>query len=130
MIFIKQIESHIKIKTIGVSVAVRYDEEDIPNNFPFRDGDMWNVKIDVEKQSIIGWPSGITGGFYMKICDQGTYTLFDEDDHEVACIQNNYVPNALLPGEYGDYLEMIIDDNGLITNWLSDANFSNFSEAY
>ena len=42
--------------------------------------------------------------------------------------KDGYVPNALLPGNYGDYLSLNINENGLITNWRPDANLSDFEE--
>mgnify|MGYP006214627153 CR=1 FL=1 len=41
----------------------------------------------------------------------------------VLSIEDDYVPNKLIPGQYGDYIVMDIDENGKIANWrpnLSD----------
>ena len=62
----------------------------------------------------------------MKVCDQGSYTLYDGNDIEIASIDENYVPNSLLPGSYGGYLHLVIDENGVITNWKSNADFDDF----
>jgi hypothetical protein len=120
------VPTEVEIKTVRVEIAVRYGEEDIPNDFPFRVGDMWIATIDIDKGKIIDWPQGKTGSFCMKICDEGSYFLQDVEGKEVLSIESNYVPNALLPGEYGDYLELDIDETGTITNWLEDADLSDF----
>lgn len=36
------------------------------------------------------------------------------------------VPNKLLPGEYGDYLALDIDEVGIIKNWLDNPELSEF----
>lgn len=121
-----KIEKEVDIKFVQLNVAVRYNEEDIPNDFPMRDGDMWNAIIDIDEHRILDWPKGRTGDFYMKICDQGSYYLLDAEKNCVGSIEDDYVPNALLPGKYGDYLEMRIDENGIVTNWKKSISFSDF----
>jgi len=119
-------EIEIEIKWVDIEVAVRYGVEDMPQDFPFRVGDVWAVQVDIDTGIIKGWPQGYAGEFYMKICDEGTYRLLATDGTEIASIEENYVPNALLPGQYGDYLEMKIDATGKVTNWLSNPSLSNF----
>ncbi len=111
---------------IGIAAAVRYEEEDMPNDAPMRDGGMWRAMVNADTHRIIDWPEGKTLSFYMKVCDEGIYTLYDKDKNLIT-EKSGYVPNDLLPGEYGDYLELKIDETGLITNWLSDADFSDFT---
>ncbi len=50
------------------------------------------------------------------MCDAGTYSLYDVGGDCLATI-NGYVPNGVVPGSYGDYIELKIDENGFITNW-------------
>lgn len=123
-----KIEKTVNIKRLVVSVPVRYGQEDMPNDAPGRKGDNWLAAIDVDTHTVIDWPQGETLSFYMKVTDQGSYLLFDEDGEQVMAIVQDYVPNEFLPGEYGDYLELDIDENGVITNWLSDANLSEFNK--
>lgn len=124
---ILKIQKQVNIVRLNLQVAVRYDEEDMPNDAPMRNGDMWVATIDLDSQKIDCWPQGKTLEFYMKVCDEGIYTLFDDEGNEVLK-REGYVPNQLLPGEYGDYLELKIDENGVITNWLEDANFDDFKD--
>lgn len=64
----------------------------------------------------------------MKVCDQGTYVLLDADLKELARLENEYVPCDLFRGSGGDYLELDIDETGKITNWLENANLSDFED--
>lgn len=121
-----KIEKEVDIKMVKIDVAVRYGDEDMRNDFPLRKGDMWSAIIDIDKKKILDWPQGIQGNFYMKICDEGSYFLLDAEGNTVASIENDYVPNSLLPGEYGDYLALDIDEEGIITNWKSSISFKDF----
>ncbi len=119
-----KVEKKVEIKKVRVEVAVRYDDEDIPYDFPLRNGDMWIGTIDVDNGKIIDWPQGESGELSMKICDEGSYYLLDENDNVILSIEEDYVPNKLLPGTYGDYIDLKINEEGIITNWMPDANFS------
>jgi len=119
-------KKEVEAKFVKISVYVRYGEEDIPNDFPLRTGDMWNATIDLDTHQIQDWPQGETGDFSMKICDEGSYYLLDEQGNQIASIEGDYVPNSLLPGSYGDYLGLEIDENGFVTNWLENPTLKNF----
>lgn len=123
---IVKVEKEIEIKFVKLSVAVRYDDEDIPFDFPFRNGDMWNAKIDIDNGSVVDWPQGQKGNLEMKICDEGSYYLLDENENVILSIENDYVPNRLLPGSYGDYLKLHIGENGVISNWYSKPSIEDF----
>lgn len=116
-------------KYIIVDVPVRYDNEDMPYDAPLRSGDNWRALIDLDTATIVDWPQGKTLSFKdMKICDEGIYTLLDADKNEIAR-RADYVPNALLPGAYGDYLSLDINEEGVITNWKASARLSDFEES-
>ena len=115
----------VDIKYITIEIAVRYEEEDIPMNAPMRDGDLWKASVDIDTGKIIDWPQGQTLDLYMKVCDEGTYRLFDADWTELACI-DGYVPNGIVPGRYGDYVGLKIDKLGVITNWPTKPTFDDF----
>jgi hypothetical protein len=124
----RTIEQEIDVATIRIEVAVRYEEEDIPNDFPFRDGSMWCADVDMDTGKITDWPQGKAGTLSMKVCDQGTYTLFDRAGNELARLENDYCPNRVVPGEYGDYINLEIDATGTITNWIKKPDFGAFFE--
>jgi len=55
---------------------------------------------------------------HVKACDQGQYELFDAAGNFIGRREDDYVPNKVIPGEYGDYIALRIDlETGQITNW-------------
>ncbi|WP_404463052.1 hypothetical protein LG331_09745 [Vreelandella aquamarina] len=107
----------IEIERVKVSLPVRHDDEDMPYDFPLRNGDVWEATIMVDSGQIIEWPEGQLGEFEIKVCDEGSYTLLSPSGEEVGSINQNYVPNGLIPGEYGDYVSLKIGSDGVILNW-------------
>lgn len=119
----------IEVSAVRVSLHVRYEEEDIPNDFPLRTGDMWNATIYIDSGRIKEWPRPQSGTLHMKVCDEGTYTLLGPDGKEIATIEQNYVPHGVIPGKYGDYVDLKINSFGTITNWPQNPDVSAFFEA-
>lgn len=119
----RMVESEIDVKLVRVQAAVRYEDEDMPNNYPHRKGDMWDVLINVETGQILNWPKGVAPlRLHMKVTDCGSYSLIDGAGQVIASIDQNYVPGCF-PGEHcGDYLIFDIDGAGNITNWKIDAD--------
>jgi hypothetical protein len=113
--------THIKL-----ACAVNYGEEEIPNDFPGRVGEMWHAKVNLDTGKIEGWPAGKTADIHLTVNDCGTYTLLTEDGREVAKRENNYVPHGVVPGIYGDTVELKIAADGTITNWPRTLNTSAF----
>ena len=112
-----KIEKEIDFRSVHIKVPVRYEEEQIPNDFPLRVGDTWEATIDIDSGQISEWPKGEEGSIHLKVCDEGIYTLFDEHGSQVGSIEQNYAPNGLIPGEYGDYVIMDIGQDGIVKNW-------------
>ena len=121
-----KIEKEVDIKTLLVQVPVRYGTEDIPSDFPLRIGDVWTARIGVDDGIIDSWPQGQSGRLQMKVCDEGVYKLLDEKGEEIAAIYQDYVPHGIISGEYGDYIDLIIDDSGRVTNWPKSPTFDEF----
>ncbi len=119
-------EQGIEINIIHVILPVAYEEEDIPNDFPMRRGDMWEANILIDTGKIVEWPQGKTGHLFMKVCDGGTYRLIRNDGSCVAQIIQDYVPNGIIPGEFGDYVDLRINAEGIITNWPKKPDVSAF----
>lgn len=126
----------LEVKYVKVELPIRYGEEDIPKNFPLREEvpadkygyDWWKGTIDINTGKILEWPLGESGEFYLKVVDEGSYYLLDENQKIVASIKQDYVPNQLLPPTdgYGDYVDFEIDVNGIITNWYKKPVVSDF----
>ena len=126
MIFTVKQPVKIDIKFVVIDVPVKSDEEDMPNDFPFRTGDRWRIVVDIESGQIVDWPKGVISAGYMKVTDGGTYRLLDSQQAQHAAIEENYVPHGVVPGNYGDYIELDIDENGIITNWPKKPDVSEF----
>lgn len=126
------IEKEFDVKYVIIDVEPRYigdsDDDDMPTDFPMLDESKkcWKVKVDVETGVIYGWPKGDVRNLHIKVCDMGTYSLIDSNGEVIAEIHNGYVPNGVIPGSYGDYIELNIDGDGVITNWPSSPDFSGF----
>jgi len=118
----------VDILAIQVNIAVRYDEEDIPNDFPGREGDMWNGIIHIESGKIKGWGGG-KRTLAMKVCDQGSYRLLDCRGIAIAEIDNDYVPSCI-PGEYGDYIDFSILEDGTIERWNEFCTEDNIKKSF
>lgn len=121
-----KVEKEVEIYAVKVCVAVRYDEEDIPNDFPLREGDVWNAIITIDEGRVIGWPEGQKGHLAMKVCDQGSYHLLDSDYNTILSIEDDCVPNKLIPGKYGDYIDLQIGVGGLVGNWYKNPSIADF----
>lgn len=123
------VKREVEAKYLSMTVVVRYGDEDMPYDAPLRSGDSWSAVIDLDDARIENWPEGQTLLIdNMKVCDSGTYILLDADRNEIACIEECYVPSALLPGDCGDYLTLNIAETGKITNWLKRPNLSDFED--
>lgn len=124
----KEIEVNILLIDIGIDFVGDADDDDMPADFPLlNEGkDRWVAKIDIDTGKIISWPKGEVREMYIKVRDDGNYKLFDDKNNEVDALMQEYVPNRLVPGEYGDYIDLKIDGDGFITNWSNKPDLSDF----
>lgn len=120
----------VDAKVLRIKIPVRYEEEDIPNDFPRRVGDDWIADIDIDTGQILDWKIGESGEMYMKVCDEGEYELRDKKAKIIVRLEGDYVPNSLLPPSdgYGDYVHFVIDENGFITNWYKNPSLGDFQK--
>lgn len=59
---------------------------------------------------------------YLKIRDEMSFTLHDENNVQLGEYEG-YVPNDIIPGEFGDYMDLKIDlDTGQIVNWFKPSS--------
>lgn len=111
---------------LQVHAGVRYWEdatvgmiEDTEGDLiPCRNGEYWEPKIKIDTGIIVNWEQGKVADIHYKVCDDGKYSILDEDGQvitERAC----YVPNILCIDDdgFGDYIIMKVKDNGQIENW-------------
>ena len=115
-----------RIKTLEVKVIIYEGKGIIINGvddykgrlIPCRIGDFWCPVIDIDSGIITNWECGKRADIYLKVCDEGSYYIKDENGKTVMFL-DGYVPEMMCPKEsgYGDYIIMDIDENGLIGKW-------------
>ena len=133
-----------------IQIALPYDKRDDYNLINFDDGVMTELEsdedfrppmlddntlllvfmIDMKERRMLNWDYGEYIRIWAKVCDSGTYTLYDEHHTPLWQIKG-YVPNKLIPPlehGWGDYLELCVSDNGEVLNWPTYLDFSDFVE--
>ena len=143
-----------KVKYMRLVLPVRYDEEDMPNCMPFRNGNVFDVSYDIKSGDIVDFMKdcididGIIDWNIlnnrvsanrlednlifelndMKVTDEGRYYLLDENFNVLYSLEEEYVPDShSVDGEYGDYINLHIDlNNGKILNLKQNATFKEF----
>lgn len=129
------VKKEFEVKYLHADCGVRYWEDASVNGvedengdlIPCKEEDRWKPLIDLETGKILNWEQGKTADTHYKVCDDGVYTLLDENKEAIKEI-DGYVPSVMCPEEngYGDYVIMEIDENGQIANW--EADLSDFIE--
>jgi len=78
------------------------------------------LKIDVDNGKVVNWPEDLHEVHFInvKIVDSGIYVLTEENGNKIVS-KEGYVPDCLQIEEngYGDYLEFVVDKNGVIIDW-------------
>lgn len=86
----------------------------------------WRLLVDVDTGKVENWPADAGAlDLYCKPRDGGTYRLIGLDDKVITTL-DSYVPNSVIPGDYGDYIGLKIDASGVIQNWPKDPDFGVF----
>ena len=100
------------------------------NKYPLVTKGMWSGIINLKAHKLLNWKPEYGDLFLQaKICDSGTYFLFDKDK-KVICKIAGYVPNGLIPesDDCGDYIRLRINSDGTIENWPENPDYSDFTE--
>ena len=99
------------------------EEECLPSGpFPGLEVLSWGgarirLRVEVATGRVVDWPNDLPPkNINLKVSDGGVYVLRDAAGNEVARIDPGYVPHSLVPGEYGDYVDLSIEQ-GVITDW-------------
>ncbi|MCS2889581.1 hypothetical protein NXY11_00145 [Parabacteroides faecis] len=123
---------HISIPFIKNDYAYSFNNSnDSLKKYPLvTENEQWEATIDLEKHTLLEWKSEY--GFcrvFAKVKDEGIYTLLDKDK-KTLCRLKGYVPNGVIPPKdgYGDYIKFNIDENGFVSDWYENYNFSVFIE--
>jgi len=126
------VRKEVELSMILLRFSPRYvgdtEDDDIPSTFPLLDKDgVIKMDIHIDSGRILNWPKGKSFNIYCKVCDRGTYHLVSEG-RIVASIEDDYVPNGIIPGDYSDYIKMEIDESGKVLNWPKNPCVSEFFE--
>lgn len=123
----------VEIESILIEIEPRYigdgEDDDMPTDTPMLEGKYWKAKVDVDTGKIENWPQGQEREIFVKVCDAGKYALIDKAGGFIAEIVNGYVPNGIIPGEFGDYMDLKIGADGIIKNWPKNPAFEAFFPA-
>lgn len=123
-----KIEKEYDVNTMIVRAEVRYWEDSDLNGkevsesgeeFPCKNGNLWNPVIDIDSGIITNWDMGNTANVHFKVCDLCGYAIIDTTGEIVIEKGWSYVPDILCPARdgYGDYIIMNIDEQGKIDGW-------------
>lgn len=104
MTYTVSVKQDVAVKYLKAEMQVRYWEDGIVDGkedtegdkIPLRDGDNWNIVIDLERGIILDWPMGTTASVHYKVCDAGCYTLLNNYFEDVMK-KADYVPAMLCP---------------------------------
>lgn len=126
-----KIEKEFDVKFLQVEAGVRYWEDADVNGvedtdgalIPCRDGDDWKPLIDVNTGIIQNWTPGVKADIHYKVCDDGKYTLLDENNNVIKSVED-YVISDLTSDS--DYIILTIDETGKIEDW--NPTFEDFEQ--
>lgn len=105
-----------EVSYLALSVPVR-DDDGLPANLPGFTGELWEATINVDTGTINGWSYPTPFKISLHVCDEGTYKLLAPDGAVIASLVEAYVPNLIIPGDFGDWVELDVAPDGKITNW-------------
>ena len=114
----------------GVISELECEESFVPPMYD-EDNKLLEFWVNLKERKVKDWSEG--NGYlriWAKVCDEGTYTLYDKDMNMLWQIRG-YVPNALIPPYemgFGDYLELVINADGTLPRWKESSDFSDFLE--
>ena len=119
----------LEISHIHLRLPVRYGNDQIAEDFPMRVGDVWSATIEIDNGRIQWWPEDRKGRYHLslKVVDEGQYTLLSPTGEKIAFLAD-YVPHGMVPGEFGDYVTLEIED-GMVLNWPQNPTPRDFQQA-
>ena len=124
--------TEIELKYISIGFPVDADDIEDCNLADLIDPDQpdWlEFLVDIETGNIEGLRGDPDESYdiFVKVVDTGVYQLIDEKRSVVAELDREYVPHGIVPGEYGDYINLKIH-GGLsrVMNWPKNPDVSEF----
>ena len=114
------------IKEVNIKYLKMVISVDDDCKYPGTKNGMLRLDIEIDTGKILNYPLTKSFNLFEKVDDRGSYYLYDEAFNEIFSIENNYVPNRLIPGSFGDYVDLYIDEKGYVTNWEKSPDISDF----
>lgn len=116
---------------LHVKAGVRYWEDATVNGetdehgtlIPFRIGDYWCPKINIDAGIVLNWPQGMVADIHYKVCDDGEYWIGTEAEKLMRWC-GDYVPDDFLchgSNGFGDYVILKIGTDGKIADFVKPA---------
>ncbi|HFC8533082.1 TPA: hypothetical protein ACFRHF_001831 [Neisseria lactamica] len=116
----------LDIHSVRIEVELHDDvSENLPKHLFNDDGEL-DLLIEVDTGKVVSWQGDEPVVIHDNIYNNGIYTLFDKSGNEVGKIDNYYVPYDLIPGKKGEYINLDISADGVVTNWPDTPNVYEF----
>lgn len=128
----KLISCEYEAHTLEIDAYFRYpedasywDENDIEHEcdnenpeIPCFDGHNWKPIIDINTGKILNWDKPYAAYVFGKICDEFCCKVKGING-EVLIDYEGYVPDcmAILSNGFGDYIDMMVNSDGIIQDW-------------
>lgn len=120
------VETEVEVKAIRLRVPNRYHDEEgdqfgwYPEGAGYdREKHELTLVLDLDERRVRDWPAGVTAEVHLKVVDEGSYELLDADGKVCAQLVEQPIPPCL-PGEYGDYLILVVNPEGRVGGWNPD----------
>lgn len=111
----------MEIDADAIRVIVPVKDGEMPDDYPGRHGNQWDVTIDIETGQIRKWPKGVPAfELNMDVRKDGSYYLLDVEGKELDKLENEYVPFCFPAGGMNK-MYLSIDEYGFVTNWDVDS---------
>lgn len=125
-----RVPSNVEIDIAHVEIVIPFDDDDaVPVDLPARsdESNTLTFRVYIDSGNLMAWPDAYPSCcVYVKAVDAGCYRLFTEDGDLLAARECEPVPHGVVPGDYGDYVELHIAQGGRITNWPKAPDVSEF----
>ncbi len=92
-----------------------------------QESDQFDFTVNLKTKRLTKWIYEVDFRIRANMQDRGTYILMDKDMAPIMRMSGG-VPKGLIPGNgEGDPVDIVIDEQGVITNWPAETDYSMFS---
>jgi hypothetical protein len=126
--------TEIEVRSVIIDIYVGCIWETVPrtniHDIPLVVDDRWRIRVNVDSGQICGWPENSAIKIEANVRDSGKYFLIDNEGEVIESLIEEPVPNQLIPGGDGDYIDLDIGDDGVIKNWPEYPAVDQFSRFF